>query len=99
MTGSPTAPTLSTSDKLLTDTYITSLVPVKIDVDKLNYSSWCYYFKKLCQGYDVIKHIQSESTSEGVIPPPTSEWLKADSIVIMDFSYPLGCSSGTSRGC
>ncbi|GJW37323.1 hybrid signal transduction histidine kinase M [Tanacetum coccineum] len=78
----PQPPTLSHVDKLYAVHNITSLVPVKHDVDKSNYSSWCYFFKIHCANFGVLKHIEDDDTSSPTSPPPpTPEWLTADSIV------------------
>ena len=84
-TTDPAANTLSKSDKLLVIPPITCLVPIKLDVDKSNYSSWCFFFKTHCEGMEVLDHIQRPSVDPGVaassITLPTPEWLKVYSLV------------------
>ncbi|GJX93208.1 hypothetical protein Tco_0347794 [Tanacetum coccineum] len=74
-------PTLSLVDKLYDVYNINSLVPIKLDVDKSNYSSLCYFFKIHCANFGVLKHIQGDGTSSSTAPPPMDEWLTIDSIV------------------
>ncbi|GKF19271.1 hypothetical protein Tco_0067909, partial [Tanacetum coccineum] len=60
-------------------------VPVKLDIDEMNYSSWVYFFKNLCKGHEILKHILGEPTDEATSSnpsPPTAEWLKIDYIVL-----------------
>ncbi|GJY55514.1 hybrid signal transduction histidine kinase M [Tanacetum coccineum] len=59
MTGGtpPPTPVLLLSDKLMTLTNITSIVPTKLDVDEMNYSSWLYFFKHLVKGYGLMDHL------------------------------------------
>ena len=75
--------TISQSDKLLALPSITTLVPAKLDVEKSNYSSWCFFFKNHCEGSEVLDHIKVKdaSLSNEVVTPPTAEWLKVDSVV------------------
>ncbi|GJR98980.1 ribonuclease H-like domain-containing protein [Tanacetum coccineum] len=84
MTGSPNPPVILLSDKLLTVHNLTTLVPVKLDVDKLNYSSWVYYFKNLCKDFEVLNNIIGEfdEATTNTTMSPTPEWLKIDSIVL-----------------
>nr|GEY48692.1 hybrid signal transduction histidine kinase M [Tanacetum cinerariifolium] len=66
-------------------TNLITLVLVKLDIDEINYSSWIYFFKNLCKGYEILKHIMGEPTDEATSSnplPPTSEWLKIDSVVL-----------------
>ncbi|GKB63572.1 hybrid signal transduction histidine kinase M [Tanacetum coccineum] len=73
------------SDKLITVNNLTTLVPVKLDVDEMNYSSWVYFFKNLCKGFEVLKHVLGESTDEATSSNPsphTPKWLKINSIVL-----------------
>lgn len=83
MIGSTAPLVLTQSEKLLIVLSVTSLVPVKLDVDKLKYSSWIFFFKNLCNGFEVTKHILGDSTGESFSAhaPPTTKWLKTDSIV------------------
>ncbi|GJU19060.1 RNA-directed DNA polymerase, eukaryota [Tanacetum coccineum] len=63
---------------------LTTLVLVKLDVDKLNYSSWVYFFKNPCKGFKVLEHIidDSKNATTSAPFPPNTEWLKIDSIVL-----------------
>ncbi|GJX65681.1 hypothetical protein Tco_0300024 [Tanacetum coccineum] len=74
MTGSVAPITITVSDKLLTVHNFTFIVLVKLDVDKLNYSSWVYFFKNLCNGSKAIKHILGESIGNLLTsaPPPSN---------------------------
>ncbi|GJS83248.1 hybrid signal transduction histidine kinase M [Tanacetum coccineum] len=79
MTGASSQPVILLSDKLMTITNLNIIVPVKLNIDEMNYSSWTYFFKIL------MKHILGESTdatSSSDPAPPTSKWLKIDSIVL-----------------
>ncbi|GJW14349.1 hypothetical protein Tco_0018482 [Tanacetum coccineum] len=70
----------------MTITNLTTLVPVQLDIDEMNYSSWTYFFKNLCKGHDLLKHILGNSTDEATSSnpfPPTAEWLKIDSIIFL----------------
>ncbi|GJT09199.1 hypothetical protein Tco_0843661 [Tanacetum coccineum] len=85
MTVTTSTPVILLSDKLMTITNLTTLVPVKLDIDEMNYSSWVYFFKNLCKGHEILKHILGEPTDEATSSnpsPPTAEWLKIDYIVL-----------------
>nr|GFB59766.1 hybrid signal transduction histidine kinase M [Tanacetum cinerariifolium] len=79
----PPPPTLTLIKKLYAVTNINNVVHVKLNIDELNYSSWCYFFKINCDNFDVKKHIKGESDDESSSPPPppTDEWKTTDSIV------------------
>ncbi|PWA48493.1 myb-like protein P [Artemisia annua] len=86
-TTDPPTTTISPSDKLLALPPITSLVPITLDLDKSNYSSWSYFFRIHCEGLDLLDHITKkpastgpESSAEGSAAP-TVEWLKVNSVV------------------
>ena len=87
MTGDTATPALLLSDKLMgvmALTNLTTRVPVFLDVDEMNYSSWTYFFQNLCRGYTLLDHIlhaPDEATSS-TKPPPTAEWLAIDSIIL-----------------
>jgi hypothetical protein len=74
-------PTLTLVEKLYVVNNINNVIPVKLDIDELNYSSWCYFFKIHCNNFGVLKHIEGEATTSTSVVPPTEEWLTADSIV------------------
>lgn len=69
-------PTLSITDKLYAVNSITNQIPFKLDVDKANYASWCYFFKNHSESFDVITHIKCDSTSVAAFTPKSVEWLK-----------------------
>nr|GEV53585.1 ribonuclease H-like domain-containing protein [Tanacetum cinerariifolium] len=75
------------SDKLMAIPNLTTRVPLLLDVDEMNYSSWMHFFQKFCCGYNLLKHILGETkttndTSSSEPKPPTAEWLTIDSIVL-----------------
>ncbi|GKA19190.1 hypothetical protein Tco_0699105 [Tanacetum coccineum] len=86
MTVADSPPTILLSDKLSTVTHhhLLTRAPVKLDLDNWNYASWEYFFKKLCQRYEVDKYIHGSpnytttSTPTLLIP----EELKVDTIVL-----------------
>ncbi|XP_071700642.1 uncharacterized protein [Rutidosis leptorrhynchoides] len=69
---------VTTYDKIYTVTSISHLIPVKLDLTKLNYTHWKKLFTTHCSGFDVLKFIQGTSTAEET---NTAEWLKADAVV------------------
>ncbi|GJR59873.1 ribonuclease H-like domain-containing protein [Tanacetum coccineum] len=83
----------------MTITNLTTRVPVLLDTNEMNYSSWAYFFQNLCRGDNLLKHILGDSTSSSTeasptdLAPPTTEWLKIDSIILswifMTLSKPL----------
>ncbi|GJY24402.1 hypothetical protein Tco_0398060 [Tanacetum coccineum] len=86
MTVTTSTPVILLSDKLMTITNLTTLVPVKLDIYEMNYSSWVYFFKNLCKGHEILKHILGEPTHEATSSnssPPIAEWLKIDSIILL----------------
>ncbi|GKB74365.1 hypothetical protein Tco_0935777 [Tanacetum coccineum] len=84
MTGYTTPPIILLSNKLLTVTNLTTLVSFKLDVDKLNYSSWVNFFKNLCKGFEELKHIlgSPDESSMSTPVPPTPKWLNIESIIL-----------------
>nr|GEX59644.1 hybrid signal transduction histidine kinase M [Tanacetum cinerariifolium] len=85
MTATSTTSIILLLDKIMTITNLTTLVPVKLEIDEMNYSSWVYFFKNLCKSHEILKHILGEPTDEATSSnpsPPTAEWLKIDSIVL-----------------
>ncbi|GKC26708.1 hypothetical protein Tco_1034002 [Tanacetum coccineum] len=82
---SSSPPTIMLSDKLMTMTNITTLVLIKLDINEMNYSSWIYFFKYHCRGFELLEHLSGTPTDEVASSnpvPPTSEWLKIDSIIL-----------------
>ncbi|GKB84572.1 hybrid signal transduction histidine kinase M [Tanacetum coccineum] len=88
MTGAtvPLLPVLLLSDKLMAITNLYILVPVKLNIDEMNYSSWEYFFQHLCKGHKLLDLLfGKQSTSEvesSALPAPDEEWLKIDNIVL-----------------
>ena len=82
-TSTPQPPTLTLIEKLYAVNNLNSVVPIKLNIDELNYSSWCYFFKIHCENFGVLTHIEghSEAATSSNPPPPTDEWKTADSIV------------------
>ncbi|GKC38125.1 hypothetical protein Tco_1050509 [Tanacetum coccineum] len=79
---SPPATGLTLVEKLYAVHNIHNLVPVKLDVDELNYLSWCYFFQIHCNNFGVLHHIEPKTgDAASSSTPPTEEWLTADSIV------------------
>ncbi|GJR44320.1 ribonuclease H-like domain-containing protein [Tanacetum coccineum] len=74
------------SDKHMTITNLATLVPVKLNVDEMNYSSWVYFFKNHCRGLNgvtsFIKYEMTDEVASSTPVPPTSEWVKIDSIIL-----------------
>ncbi|GJY42932.1 ribonuclease H-like domain-containing protein [Tanacetum coccineum] len=92
MTGSVAPLVILLSDKLMIITSLRTLVPVQLDIDEMNYSSWIYFFQNLCRGHELLKHILGEPTDEATssdLTPPTTKWLKIDSIVLSWIFYDL----------
>ena len=62
---------------------IPTLIPVVLDVEAMNYSSWIYFHKHLCKGYSILDHLLGQSSDEATSSaPPDAEWLKIDTIVL-----------------
>nr|GEY98790.1 hybrid signal transduction histidine kinase M [Tanacetum cinerariifolium] len=81
-------PVILLSDKLVTITNLTTHVPVLLDIDEMNYSSWTYFFQNLCRGYNLLPHILGESKVAAMASdptPPTDEWLTIDSIILTGY--------------
>ncbi|XP_071713955.1 uncharacterized protein [Rutidosis leptorrhynchoides] len=69
---------MSTYDKIYKVTSITHLIPIKLDLAKLNYAYWSVLFTTHCEGFDVIKFIKGTLTSEEQQAPT---WAKVDAVV------------------
>ncbi|XP_071719310.1 uncharacterized protein [Rutidosis leptorrhynchoides] len=69
---------MATYDKIYTVTSISHLIPIKLDITKLNYPHWSKLFAVHCEGFDVGKFIQAEPTTE---EQTSANWKKADSVV------------------
>ncbi|XP_071695618.1 uncharacterized protein [Rutidosis leptorrhynchoides] len=70
---------MTTFDKIYTVTSISHLIPVKLDLSKLNYGHWKKLFTTHYSGFDVLKFILGPSTGE---EKATDEWAKADAVVL-----------------
>nr|GEV85308.1 tRNA(His) guanylyltransferase 1-like isoform X1 [Tanacetum cinerariifolium] len=77
----PVAPALTLVEKHYAVHNITNLVPVKLDLDELNYSLWRCFLTIHCNNFNVLKHIEPKTDDASASTPPTEEWLTADSIV------------------
>ncbi|GKB61777.1 hybrid signal transduction histidine kinase M, partial [Tanacetum coccineum] len=78
----PPATGLTLVEKLFAVHNIHNLVPVKLELDELNYSSWCYFFQIHCNNFGVLHHIEPKTgDAASSSTPPTEEWLTADFIV------------------
>ncbi|XP_071718465.1 uncharacterized protein [Rutidosis leptorrhynchoides] len=65
-------------DKIYTVTSVHYIIPIKLDLTKLNYSHWKTLFTTHCNGFEVRKFLDGSSTSEEQATP---EWIKADVVV------------------
>ena len=85
MTSNPPPPPLVIlfSEKLITITNLNNLIPVKLDIDEMNYLSRVYFFKSLCRGYGLLDHIlgTNEATTSAS-PPFDTEWMKIHTIIL-----------------
>ncbi|GKE03655.1 hypothetical protein Tco_1395673 [Tanacetum coccineum] len=73
MTVTTTSSVLLLSDKLMTVNNLMILVPLKLVIDEMNYSSWVYFFKNMCRGFEVLTHILGPSTDEATSNPQTAK--------------------------
>ncbi|GKF04427.1 hypothetical protein Tco_0035095, partial [Tanacetum coccineum] len=64
-------PTLTLVEKLYAVHNINSLIPEKLDLAELNYSTWSYFFKGHCSNFGVLKHIEEPVTEASTSTPPT----------------------------
>ncbi|PWA66847.1 hypothetical protein CTI12_AA324060 [Artemisia annua] len=60
---------------------IKACIPSPLDLDKLNYNSWCKLFKRFCRTYDVIHHLQKPTAASSSQTDPFYE--THDSLVVM----------------
>ncbi|XP_071739828.1 uncharacterized protein [Rutidosis leptorrhynchoides] len=65
-------------NKIYTVTSIHHIIPVKLNLAKLNYSHWKRMFTTHCAGFDVLKFIQGAATPK---ERASADWLKADAVV------------------
>ncbi|GKC66373.1 hypothetical protein Tco_1098971 [Tanacetum coccineum] len=88
MTGSDHLPTpLSEKLSLVTHHHLLTRVPIKLDLDIWNYSSWQYFFEQLCESYDALKFIHgpnntSSSSTQAPPTPFTPDEMKVDKIIL-----------------
>ncbi|GJS54822.1 hybrid signal transduction histidine kinase M [Tanacetum coccineum] len=81
----PLQPLILLSDKLLTITNLNNLIPITLDIEQMNYSSWVYFVQNLCWGHSLLDHISGkdeDNTSSSTKTPPDAEWLKIDTIIL-----------------
>nr|GEZ99795.1 hypothetical protein [Tanacetum cinerariifolium] len=81
----PLQPLILLSDILMTITNLNNLIPVTLDIEKMNYSSWVYFVQNLCRGHSLLDHIlgkDEDDVSSSNKTPPNVEWLKIDTIVL-----------------
>ncbi|XP_071709158.1 cysteine-rich receptor-like protein kinase 26 [Rutidosis leptorrhynchoides] len=65
-------------DKVYTVTSVTHLIPIKLDLTKLNYTHWSTLFNNHCSSFNVDSFLSAASTTD----PPTEVWKKADLLVL-----------------
>ncbi|XP_071686916.1 uncharacterized protein [Rutidosis leptorrhynchoides] len=70
--------TPSKYDKVYTVTSVTHLIPIKLDLAKLNYTHWSTLFSNHCAAFNVDSFLKTATTSE----PPTDDWKKVDAVVM-----------------
>ena len=58
----PPPPALTLVEKLYAVNNLNNAIPVKLNIDELNYSSWSYFFKIHCNNFGVLKHIEGATT-------------------------------------
>ncbi|GJY06860.1 ribonuclease H-like domain-containing protein [Tanacetum coccineum] len=97
MTGSDASSTptpLSEKLSLVTHHHLLTRVSDKLDLDNWNYGSWEYFFKQLCESYDVATYLRSPTndidTSSST--PLTPEENKVDKIVLSCLLFTLSDS-------
>ncbi|XP_071718192.1 uncharacterized protein [Rutidosis leptorrhynchoides] len=71
---------MATYDKVYTVTSISNLIPIKLDLSKLNYPHWSKLFSVHCEGFKVGKFIITATTPEELA---SATWRKADAVVQM----------------
>ncbi|XP_071704935.1 uncharacterized protein [Rutidosis leptorrhynchoides] len=69
---------MATYDKVYTVTSISHVIPIKLDITKLNYPHWSKLFSVHCEGFEVGKFIQQALTAEELA---SATWRKADVVV------------------
>ncbi|GKB56232.1 hypothetical protein Tco_0912418 [Tanacetum coccineum] len=68
MTGlaAPPFPVLLLFDKLIAIKNLHILIPIKLDIDEINYSSWEYFFQHLCKGQKLLNHILGKQSTDEI---------------------------------
>ncbi|XP_071717892.1 uncharacterized protein [Rutidosis leptorrhynchoides] len=70
--------TPGTYDKIYTVTSVSHLIPIKLDLAKLNYTHWSTLFSTHFAAFNVHTFLAESTTYES----PTEEWKKADAVVM-----------------
>ncbi|GKA29286.1 WRKY family transcription factor [Tanacetum coccineum] len=79
-TPSPTQPKQAI-DKAYSIASIKACIPTPFDLDKLNYNSWSFLFKRFCRTYEVQHHLEAHPTTATSVIDPLHE--SNDSLVVM----------------
>ncbi|PWA52491.1 hypothetical protein CTI12_AA453920 [Artemisia annua] len=80
MTGD-TIPPKQPIDKAYSIACIKACIPSPLDLDKLNYNSWCNLFRRFCRTYDVLHHLTKPATATSSQTDPFHD--TNDSLVVM----------------
>ncbi|GKD82596.1 ribonuclease H-like domain-containing protein [Tanacetum coccineum] len=88
---SSTPTPLSKKLSLVTHHHLLTRVPDKLDLDNWNYGSWEYFFKQLCESYDVATYLRSPTNdiNTSSSTPLTPEENKVDKIVLSCLLFTL----------
>ncbi|GJY35550.1 hypothetical protein Tco_0420928, partial [Tanacetum coccineum] len=81
----PPLPLLLLSDKPMAITNLHILIPVKLDIDEMNYLSWDYFFQHLCKGHKLLDHIlrkQPTDETESSNPPMRNDNKRTRSLAL-----------------
>ncbi|XP_071741282.1 uncharacterized protein [Rutidosis leptorrhynchoides] len=65
-------------EKIYTVTSVTHLIPIKLDLTKLNYTHLSQLFSNHCAAFNVDSFLAATTSSD----PPSEEWKKADTVVM-----------------
>ncbi|XP_071694718.1 uncharacterized protein [Rutidosis leptorrhynchoides] len=65
-------------DKVYTVTSVHHLIPIKLDLAKLNYTHWSTLFSTQCHAFNVHNFLEALSTTD----PPDEETRKTDAVVL-----------------
>ncbi|XP_071741191.1 uncharacterized protein [Rutidosis leptorrhynchoides] len=65
-------------NKLYAVTSVTHLIPIKLDLEKLNYTYWSTLFSNHCAAFNVLNLLEKTSTSD----PLDEETKKVDAVVL-----------------